>query len=61
MFRWIIIVVFFGNGGISAYFRRKARQFETIARAEEGVLLGLMRLVFALPLFLSILAYMLNP
>ncbi len=61
MFRWIVIVVFFGNGGISAYFRRKARQSETIARAEEGVLLGLMRLVFALPLFLSILAYMINP
>jgi len=61
MFRWILIVVFVVNGGISAYFRRKARQAETIERVEEGALLGLMRLVFALPLFLSILAYMINP
>ena len=61
MFRWILIAVFVVNGGISAYFRRKARQAETIERVEEGALLGLMRLVFALPLFLSILAYMINP
>ncbi len=61
MFRWILIVVVVVNGGISAYFRRKARQAETIERVEEGALLGLMRLVFALPLFLSILAYMINP
>ena len=61
MFRWILIVVFVVNAGISAYFRRKARQVETIERVEEGALLGLMRLVFALPLFLSILAYMINP
>ncbi len=61
MFRWILIVVLVLNGGISAYFRRKARQAETIARVEEGALLGLMRLVLALPLFLSILAYMIHP
>ena len=61
MFRWILIAVFVVNGGISAYYRRKARQAETIARTEEGALLVLLRLVFALPLFLPILAYMINP
>ena len=61
MFRWILIVVFVGNIGISAYFRKKARQVETITRAEEGARFVLLRLVFALPLFLSILAYLINP
>ena len=61
MFRWILIAVFVVNGGISTYYRRKARQAETIARTEEGALLVLLRLVFALPLFLPILAYMINP
>ena len=61
MFRWILIAVFVSSISISAYYRRKARQSETIARGEEGGLFILLRLVFALPLFLSVLAYMINP
>ena len=61
MFRWILLVVLVGNVGISGYFRRKARRAETIARTEEGAQFVLLRLLFALPLFLSILVYIINP
>ena len=62
MFRWILLLVFLANISISAYFRWKARQAgETIGRAEEGALLVILRLVFTLPLFLAILAYVINP
>ncbi len=62
MFRWIVLVVLVANIGISGYFRHKARQSgETIGRTEEGALLVVMRLVFTLPLLLSILAFVINP
>ncbi len=62
MFRWIVLLVFGANIAISAYFRWKARQAgETIVRAEEGAFFVILRLVFALPLFLAILAYLINP
>ena len=62
MFRWIVLLVFIANIGISGYFRYRARQSgETIGRAEEGALLIVMRLVFTLPLLLSILAFVINP
>lgn len=61
MFRWILVVVFVSTLGISVYYRRKARQAETISRGEEGALFIVLRLVFALPLFLSVLVYMINP
>lgn len=61
MYRWILVVVFVSTLGISVYYRRKARQAETISRGEEGALFIVLRLVFALPLFLSVLVYMINP
>ena len=62
MFRWIVLVVFASNIAISAYYRRKARQSgETISRGEEGAFFVILRLVFALPLFLAIIIYVINP
>lgn len=62
MFRGILLIVFVANLGISAYFRWKARQGgEAIARGAESAVLIVLRLVFALPLFLSILAYLIHP
>lgn len=62
IFRVAFIFIFLGSMTISASFRREARKSgETIARREESGLLIGMRLVFALPLFLSVLAYMINP
>ena len=62
MFRWILLAVFGANIAISAYFRWKARQDgETISRGDEGAFLVILRLVFALPLFLAILTYLINP
>ena len=62
MFRWIVLLVLVANIGISGYFRHKARQSgETIGRREEGALMIVMRLVFTLPLLLSILAFVIHP
>ena len=61
MFRWLFILVLISNISISGYFRRKARSEETIARKEEGGPMVILRLVFALPLFLSFLVFMIYP
>lgn len=62
LFRWFFIAIGVGTLFISGYFRRKARRSgEAIPRAREGKLVLLSRLLFAAPLYLPILAYMLNP
>lgn len=62
VFRLVFIGVFAGSMSVSIYYRRKARaESGTIARREEGAGIMLLRLCFALPLFLSIFAYMINP
>ena len=62
MFRWLALVALVGCLGISSYYRRRARQEGgTIPRAHESVRLRLGRALIALPLFLSILAYLINP
>lgn len=62
LFRWLFIVIFLGTFGISAYFRRRARQSgETISRAREGKRVLLARMLFAAALYLPFIAYMLNP
>ncbi|MFP6595954.1 MAG: isoprenylcysteine carboxylmethyltransferase family protein [Candidatus Hydrogenedentota bacterium] len=62
VFRLVFIGVFLGSISISIFYRRRARADSgTIARREEGAGIVLLRLFFALPLFLSIFAYMINP
>jgi len=62
LFRWIFITVFVITIFISGYFRRQARQSgEVIRRAQEGRFILVLRILFAAPLYLSILAYMINP
>lgn len=61
-FQVAFIAIFVSAVSISIYFRRKARASgEVIPRAAEGKASLLLRLVFASPLYLSILAFMLNP
>ncbi len=62
LFRWFFIAIFLGTFSISAYFRRRARQSgEAISRASEGRLSLAARALFAAPLYLSLIAYMVNP
>lgn len=62
LFRWIFVAVFLGTFFISGYFRRRARQASgTIERVREGRMALLARAFFAALLYLSFLAYMLNP
>jgi len=62
LFRLIFSAVFLLTFSISIYFRRQARQAgEIIRRAKEGRHLLVLRILFAVPLYLSMLAYMINP
>ncbi len=62
LFRWFFIVNFVGMLSLSGYFRFRARQSgEAIPRAREGKLALLTRLVFATPLYLPMVGYMLKP
>jgi len=62
LFRWIFVAIFVITFSISGYFRRQARQAgEVIRRAEEGRHILALRVLFAVPLYLSMLAYMINP
>lgn len=62
LFRWLFIAIFVTTFSISGYFRRRARQSgKAIPRAREGKLAVLARLLFAVPLYLSVFAYMVNP
>jgi protein-S-isoprenylcysteine O-methyltransferase Ste14 len=61
-FQIAFIAIFVSALSISGYFRRKARESGgAIPRAAEGSATVLLRLLFAAPLYLSILAYMVNP
>jgi protein-S-isoprenylcysteine O-methyltransferase Ste14 len=62
LFRWFFIAISISTLSISGYFRRKARQSgEVFPRAREGKLVLLSRLLFSAPLYLPIIAFMLNP
>lgn len=60
-FRWIVLFTFFITIGISTFFRYRARKTETISRRSEGLRWALVRLCIGLPLFLSIVIYIVNP
>jgi protein-S-isoprenylcysteine O-methyltransferase Ste14 len=62
LFRWLFIGIFVAAIAMSGYFRRRARKSgEVIPRVREGKLSLLLRLLFAVPFYLSVLAYMVNP
>jgi protein-S-isoprenylcysteine O-methyltransferase Ste14 len=61
LFHWLFIVIFVTTFAISGYYRRKARQSGVIRRTEEGQLLMGLRVLFAAPLYLSFLTYLINP
>jgi protein-S-isoprenylcysteine O-methyltransferase Ste14 len=61
VFRLAFIVILVTAFGISGYFRRRARQSGAIPRSREGGAMVLLRLAFALPFFLAMVAYALNP
>jgi protein-S-isoprenylcysteine O-methyltransferase Ste14 len=47
--------------GLSAFFRRKARQTGAIPRSREGGRAMFLRLLFAAPFYLAMVAYMIHP
>ena len=57
LFRVFFVIVMVGNIGVSAYFRRRARQTEEISRGLETKGLQVARVVFTLPLLIAILSY----
>jgi len=62
MFRWFALAALVGSLSTSAYHRRRARlQGETIPRRREPRLLLAGRALVALPLFVAILTYLVNP
>ncbi len=62
MFRWLLLISLVGTMSISAHYRRRARQeSEIIERAREGPLLMAARAFIALPLFLGVIVYVVNP
>jgi protein-S-isoprenylcysteine O-methyltransferase Ste14 len=62
MFRWFALTALLGCLSISAYYRRRARvEGETIPRRRETPLLLAGRALVALPLFLAIITYVVNP
>jgi protein-S-isoprenylcysteine O-methyltransferase Ste14 len=62
MFRWFAVAVFLASMSISAYRRRQARLATgAIPRRHEPPALIVGRIVIALPLFGSVVAYLANP
>ena len=60
-FRWLILLTLATAMSISATFRHRARKVETIKRKREGGIWILARLTVALPLFFSIITYVVSP
>lgn len=62
MFRWFAVAALAGCFGTSAYYRRRARrEGGTIPRSREAPLLIIGRVIVALPLFVAILVYVVDP
>ena len=62
MFRWIALGSVVGVMGISAFHRYRARQSgEVLKRRQEGPRMLLFRAIVALPLFASILTFLIEP
>ncbi len=62
MFRWFALVTLIGCLSISMFYRHRARrEGGTISRSREKPLFVFARIAFALPLFGSIIVYLVNP
>lgn len=61
LFRVFFGVILLGAFLISGTFRRRARRTEAIARAREGAQVLALRLLFAAPLYVALLGYLINP
>jgi protein-S-isoprenylcysteine O-methyltransferase Ste14 len=62
MFRWLAVAILLGAGGMSGYYRRRARLgSETIARRRESGFFLAIRALVALLLFFPVIAYVTMP
>jgi protein-S-isoprenylcysteine O-methyltransferase Ste14 len=61
LFRLFFAIILLTAFGLSGFFRRKARQSGAIPRSREGGAMVMLRLAFALPFFLAMVAYLVNP
>ena len=62
LYRFVFTAIFVGSISISTYFRKRARASgEVIRRADEGKSFVMLRILFGLPLFLPVFAYIMNP
>lgn len=61
VFRWAFAIILLSAFGLSGFFRRRARRGEAIARRREGMGMLSLRLAFALPFFLAMAAYLVDP
>lgn len=62
LFRWTFVVIFAATFFISGYFRHKARRSGSrIERENEGRHILLLRSLVAIPFYLSLVVYIINP
>ena len=61
LFRFFFAIILITAFVMSGAFRRRARRTGAIPRSREGGAMLAMRLVFALPFFLAMAAYIINP
>ena len=60
-FRVIFAIILVAAFGMSGFFRRRARQTGAIPRRREGGRTMFLRLLFAAPFYLAMVAYVVNP
>lgn len=60
-FRLMFAIILVAAFGMSAFFRRRARQTGAIPRRREGGRIMFLRLLFAAPFYLAMVAYVVNP
>jgi protein-S-isoprenylcysteine O-methyltransferase Ste14 len=61
LFRSFFAIILLTAVGLSGFFRRRARQSGAIPRSREGGAMLLLRLAFALPFYLAMVMYIVNP
>ena len=60
-FRLMFAIILVAAFGMSAFFRRRARRTEAIPRSREGGRTLFLRLLFAVPFYLAMVVYVVNP